>query len=54
MSWSEARNLLCVRLDGIGDLLMTTPAVRACKESFGCRISLLASNAGAAAARYVP
>jgi D-beta-D-heptose 7-phosphate kinase/D-beta-D-heptose 1-phosphate adenosyltransferase len=24
--WSEARNLLCVRLDSLGDVLMTTPA----------------------------
>lgn len=54
MSWSEARNLLCVRLDSIGDVLMTTPAIRACRETFGCRTALLTSNAGAAAAKYVP
>jgi lipopolysaccharide heptosyltransferase II len=54
MSWSEARNLLCVRLDSIGDVLMTTPAIRACRETFGCRTTLLTSNAGAAAAKYVP
>ena len=54
MSWSEVRNLLCVRLDSIGDVLMTTPAIRACKESFGCRVTLLTSTAGAAAARHVP
>ena len=29
MSWSDARALLCVRLDTIGDVLMTTPALRA-------------------------
>ena len=54
MSWSNVRNLLCVRLDSIGDVLMTTPAIRACKESFGCRVTLLTSGAGAAAARHVP
>jgi lipopolysaccharide heptosyltransferase II len=54
MSWSEVRNLLCVRLDSIGDVLMTTPAIRACKETFGCRITLLTSRAGACAARHVP
>src|SRR4051812_2937693 len=54
MSWSEARNLLCLRLDSVGDVLMTTPAVRACRESFGGRITLLTSSAGAAAAKYVP
>ncbi|HKX37649.1 MAG TPA: glycosyltransferase family 9 protein [Burkholderiales bacterium] len=54
MSWSDVRNLLCVRLDSIGDVLMTTPAIRACKETFGCRVTLLTSQAGAAAARHVP
>ena len=54
MNWSEVSHLLCVRLDSIGDVLMTTPAVRACKETFGCRITLLTSAAGAAVAKLVP
>src|SRR5688500_15041054 len=54
MTWSEVRNLLCVRLDSIGDVLMTTPAIRACRETFGCQVTLLTSSAGAAAAAYVP
>jgi lipopolysaccharide heptosyltransferase II len=54
MSWNDVRNLLCVRLDSIGDVLMTTPAIRACKETFGCRITLLTSKAGACAAQHVP
>lgn len=54
MSWGAVRRLLCVRLDSIGDVLMTTPAIRACRESFGCRVTLLASNAGASVARLVP
>ena len=54
MTWSGVRELLCVRLDSIGDVLMTTPAIRACKETFGCRVTLLTSSAGAAAARHVP
>ena len=54
-AWKDVRRLLCVRLDGIGDVLMTTPAIRAFRESLpGCRITLLASPAGAAAARFVP
>jgi len=28
MSWGAVRRLLCVRLDSIGDVLMTTPAIR--------------------------
>jgi lipopolysaccharide heptosyltransferase II len=54
-AWREVRNLLCVRLDSLGDVLMTTPAIRAFRESLpGCRISLLTSPSGMAAARHVP
>ena len=52
--WSQARNILAVRLDNLGDVLMTTPALRAIKESDPRRrITLLASEAGAEAARAV-
>jgi lipopolysaccharide heptosyltransferase II len=55
MSWADAQNILCVRLDCLGDVLMTTPAMRALKESVpGRRLTLLGSPAGAAAARLVP
>lgn len=55
MSWNQAKNLLCVRLDTIGDVLMTTPAIRALKESVpDRRITLLTSSAGAAIAPFVP
>jgi lipopolysaccharide heptosyltransferase II len=53
--WHQARKILCVRLDGMGDVLMTTPAIRALKESApGRRITLLTSAAGAAVAALVP
>jgi lipopolysaccharide heptosyltransferase II len=53
--WAQATNLLCVRLDSIGDVLMTTPAIRALRESVpGRRITLLTSPSGAEAARLVP
>ncbi len=53
--WAEAENILCVRLDSLGDVLMTTPAIRAVKESApGRRVTLLTSPSGAAAARLVP
>jgi lipopolysaccharide heptosyltransferase II len=55
MRWQDAAEVLCVRLDGAGDVLMTTPALRALREAkAGRRITLLASAAGAAAARQVP
>lgn len=54
-AWTDVRNLLCVRLDSLGDVLMTTPAIRAFRDSLpGCRITLLSSCAGAAVAEYVP
>jgi lipopolysaccharide heptosyltransferase II len=55
MDWSEANNILCVRLDSLGDVLMSTPAIRALKESKPCRrITLLTSPAGAKVAELVP
>jgi lipopolysaccharide heptosyltransferase II len=54
-SWDAARNLLCVRLDTIGDVLMCTPAIRALKEARPARrITLLSSASGAAIASLVP
>ncbi|MDB5350185.1 MAG: lipopolysaccharide heptosyltransferase [Planctomycetota bacterium] len=53
--WSRTENLLCVRLDAMGDVLMTTPAIRALKEARpGRRVTLLTSPSGGAVARLVP
>jgi lipopolysaccharide heptosyltransferase II len=52
--WHGVRRVLCVRLDSIGDVLMTTPAIRALRETFGCQVTLLTSPAGAAVAPLVP
>jgi lipopolysaccharide heptosyltransferase II len=53
--WAGARRLLCVRLDNLGDLLMTTPAIRALRQSLpGAHITLLGSASGCAAAAQVP
>jgi len=55
LDWRDASHLLCVRLDSIGDVLMTGPAIRALKESYpGRRITLLTSPAGERAARLLP
>ena len=43
-----------MRLDGMGDVLMTTPAMRAFRETLGCRITLLTSPSGAALADLLP
>lgn len=54
-SWQDAKRILCIRLDYMGDVLMSTPAIRALKQSFpGCEITLLTSRSGAAIARFIP
>jgi lipopolysaccharide heptosyltransferase II len=53
-AWREARNILCIRLDYLGDVLMTTPALRALRQVPGRRITLLTSPGGAAVAPYLP
>lgn len=53
--WLEARNLLAVRLDNAGDVVMLGPALRAIKAtSPQARITLLASPAGSKAAPLLP
>src|SRR3954467_14622491 len=54
-AWNNYKNILCVRLDALGDVLMTTPAFRALKESVpGRRLSLLTSPSGAEVAELIP
>jgi lipopolysaccharide heptosyltransferase II len=53
--WSEARRVLCVRLDALGDVLMCTPAMRALREAVpGRSLTLLSSPSGAAVAPFLP
>jgi ADP-heptose:LPS heptosyltransferase len=53
--WLAAQNLLVVRLDNAGDVVMLGPALRAIKTtSPECEITLLASPAGAKAATLLP
>jgi lipopolysaccharide heptosyltransferase II len=53
--WRNCRNILCVRLDNLGDVLMTTPALRALKESASRpALTLLTSSAGSAISRLIP
>ncbi|MDC0671919.1 glycosyltransferase family 9 protein [Nannocystis radixulma] len=52
-AWAGARRVLCIRLDSLGDVLMTTPALRAVQAG-GRRVTLLTSRSGAAVGRMVP
>ncbi|CAL94423.1 glycosyltransferase family 9 protein [Azoarcus olearius] len=54
-AWAAARRILAIRLDNLGDVLMTTPALRALRDAAPDRhITLLASGAGAALAPHLP
>jgi len=54
-TWRDAAEGFAVRLDGMGDLLMTTPALRALKEALPSRrLALLTSPQGAAIGRELP
>ncbi len=55
MTWREARNILVVRLDNLGDVVMTTPALTAIRHAApDVRLTLLTSRAGAAACQHLP
>lgn len=52
--WRAARRILCVRLDNMGDVLMTTPAMRALRQcSNGRHLTLLTSSSAAKLAPHL-
>lgn len=54
-AWRQARKILCVRLDSLGDVLMCTPAMRALRDSLpGSTLTLLGSASGTAAVPFIP
>lgn len=53
--WASVRNILVMRLDNIGDVVMTSPALRAIKANLPqARLTLMASPAGSLAAPLLP
>ena len=52
--WSNCRNILCIRPDNMGDLLMSGPAIRAIKASFETKITVLTSSMATAIAALMP
>jgi lipopolysaccharide heptosyltransferase II len=53
--WKDCRRILAVRLDAIGDVLMTEPALRAIKETLPhSELTLLTSPQGKEAALHFP
>ena len=52
--WSKCKHILCIRPDNLGDLLMSTPAIRALKETFQCKITLLTSSVASHLVSMIP
>ncbi len=52
--WTGCKNILCIRPDNMGDLIMSAPAMRALKETFGCTITLLTSSMAAGIVPFLP
>ncbi|MCE7064924.1 glycosyltransferase family 9 protein [Dyadobacter sp. CY326] len=50
---SGYKNILCIRADNMGDVIMASPAMRALKNTFHSNITLLTSKAGAIIAPYL-
>ena len=48
------KKILCIRPDNMGDLIMSAPAMRALKETFGCTITLLTSSMAAGIIPFLP
>ena len=54
-AWSSARNVLAVRLDNLGDVLMTTPALAAIRQGLpDARLTLLGSHCVRMLAPHLP
>lgn len=54
-AWQNARRLLAVRLDNVGDMVMLSPALRAVRQAMpGVHLTLLASAAGSQVAPLLP
>jgi ADP-heptose:LPS heptosyltransferase len=53
-SWKTCKNILCIRADNMGDLIMSGPAIRALKETSGSRITVLTSTMATPVAHLLP
>src|SRR5437588_876777 len=52
--WKNCKNILCIRPDNMGDLIMSGPAIRALKERFAAHITVLTSSQAKAIASFMP
>jgi lipopolysaccharide heptosyltransferase II len=53
-SRAQYTNILCIRPDNMGDLIMSGPAIRALKQTFACKITVLTSSMAAGVVKHMP
>jgi ADP-heptose:LPS heptosyltransferase len=53
-NWDACRHILVIRADNMGDVLMSSPAIRAIRERFKAKITLLSSKSGIEVGRLLP
>lgn len=53
-SWSNVKNVLILRADNMGDVLMSSPAISSLKRSLNCQVTVLTSRQGATIAALLP
>jgi ADP-heptose:LPS heptosyltransferase len=51
--WKDCKNILCMRPDNMGDLIMSGPAIRALKYTFDAHITALTSSMGGLVTPYM-
>jgi lipopolysaccharide heptosyltransferase II len=52
--WQQCKNILIIRPDNMGDLIMSGPAIRALKQTFAAKITVLTSSMGAIITPFIP
>jgi len=53
-SWQHCKNILVIRADNMGDLIMSAPAIRALKDTFSAKITVLTSYMAAGIVPFIP
>ncbi|MDB5014583.1 MAG: glycosyl transferase family 9 [Daejeonella sp.] len=53
LEWATCKKILIIRADNMGDLLMSSPAIRAVKQSFQAHITVLTSSMATGIAAYL-
>jgi lipopolysaccharide heptosyltransferase II len=53
-NWQGCKRMLCIRPDNMGDLIMSGPAIRALKETFGAHITVLTSSMAKGIVAHMP